>query len=182
MSVWPVASHTCTPDGTGIIGATKHRARGQAHPRRHRRRREPAFRRRDRSRSGRSSSPQIGSNATALPRTRSASRQLDTARRHGLGPSPEPRARQALSRSPHAATQRSNLECQRRNKSRPAGRRKTRASLWRGRRPRRAVSAPAEMAGFRSRGGRGLQEAVVISPVLGSAVAAARAGLLYFET
>jgi hypothetical protein len=38
------------------------------------------------------------------------------------------------------------------------------------------MSTPAEIAGIRSRGGRGYQEAVVISPVSGSAAAVALVG------
>src|ERR1035437_5498629 len=58
------------------------------------------------------SAPNLGVgnyNATALPLTRSASRHLESARRHGLGPNMEPRARQAPSLLPRAATQRSDL-------------------------------------------------------------------------
>ena len=66
-----------------------------------------------------------------------------------------------------------DLVCQRRRKSPPTGRSKTRpvcgADVERDgpRPPRRRWS------GFRSRGGRGFQEAVVISPVSGSAAAVA---------
>ena len=66
MSVWPVASHTQTPFGTGTIGAPERRARWEARPHRHRYRREPAFHHRDQSRSALSSSLQIGPNVAAL--------------------------------------------------------------------------------------------------------------------
>jgi hypothetical protein len=47
------------------------------------------------------------------------------------------------------------------------------ASLWRGRRARRAASASAEMTGFRSRGGHRVQKALTISPVSGPEAATA---------
>ena len=46
------------------------------------------------------------------------------------------------------------------------------ASLRLGHWPRRASSAPAEMAGFRGRGGHGFQETEVIPPVSGLTTAA----------
>jgi hypothetical protein len=120
MSVWPVASQPSTiayrdcsartPFGTGIIDAPKHRARGPAHQRPPRHRREPAFHHRDQFRSGLSSSLQTGPNVAALLPALSAARRLDTARRNGLEPNPEPQARQAPSLSPRAARQRSDLE------------------------------------------------------------------------
>ncbi len=64
--------------------------------------------------------------------------------------------------------------CRRRSKSRPLGRSKTRPVGGRGVEPDAPRPPRRRWPGFRSQGGCGFQDAGVISPVSGSAVAAAR--------
>jgi hypothetical protein len=61
------------------------------------------------------------------------------------------------------------IACQRRSKSRPLGRSKNRPVCGVGIEHDAPRPARRRWPGFRSRGGRGFQEAVVISPVSGSA-------------
>jgi hypothetical protein len=61
-----------------------------------------------------------------------------------------------------------NAHCQRRSKSRPLGRSKTRPVFGCAQGSKRRVR-PAEMAGISQPGGRGVQEALMVLPVSGSA-------------